>query len=126
MDSLPALEEIYEFILGLFEDGISVRGKTAGMPVGLETPCHDCFHLDGDGVDMCIGGPIQKHFGLECFNLRYGLSSHCYSKRELGDSCEAFYRKYPADKMGEPEFTLAKFCEMIFDFIKIKNGIFIE
>lgn len=125
MDNLPTLEEIQEFVLNLFKDKISVRGKTAGLSVRLETPCHDCFHADGDGVDMCIGGPIQKRFGLEQFNLRYGISSYSYHD-VLGKASEAFYKKYPTEDMGHEDFTLAKFSEMILDFIKTKNNIPIE
>jgi hypothetical protein len=126
MTEMPKIEEVQEFVLGLFKNNVSVRGKTKGLPVGLETPCHDCFHADIDDVDMYIGGPLQNQFGLEQFNLRYGLSSHCYTEKELGSSFGVFYEKYPTEKLGDEDFTLTRFSEMIFDLIKIQNGLAIS
>ena len=112
--------DVYRFVQSLFYGCLSVRGKTRGSPVTLDTPCHDFFHADVDGVDLCIGRPIEERFGLERFGVTYGLSCHSYHTIEEGN---AFFKKYPKGSIGSNEFTLRRFCAMVYDLVRMRHGL---
>jgi len=113
------IETIRKFLLELFQ-GKKLIGMTGwGSWVNLETPIVDLFAADIDGTDMCIGEPIEKEFGLESFGFHYGMANHSYGN--LGDQKEAFYKKYPREKMQT--LTVEEFAEMILDLIRIKEGL---
>lgn len=117
---LSSKEDVYRFVQSLFLGVHSVRGETRGEPVVLNTPCHDFFHADVDGVDLCIGRPIEERFGLERFGVTYGLSNHSYRTIEK-DSC--FYKKYPQNSIGTAEFTLYRFCAMVYDLVRMRHEL---
>lgn len=116
MSQIPTLEEVMDFVRNLFGH----RSKSGG-PVTFETPCKDLFHEDIDGVDLCIGGPTEKRFDLEMFGFKYGLASHAYTN--LGPHQDGFYREFPKETLGQPEFTLKKFAEMVHRLIEIKHEL---
>lgn len=117
---LPNKNDVYCFVQSLFHGCSSVRGKTCGNPVTLDTPCHDFFHADIDGVDLCIGRPIEERFGLERFGVTYGLSCHSYYTVEEGN---AFFKKYPKSSIGSNKFTLRRLCAMVYDLVRMRYGL---
>jgi len=126
MMKTPSLKEIEEFIINLpcFRGEASVRGKTEGQLLTLDTPCQDCFHFDIDGVDMCIIGPIVDKFEIEDFRDILLFPKHFSPKR--GDPFYSIYRKYPKKVFGSKKMTLRRFAEMVYDIIRIKNGLSIS
>ncbi len=119
---IPDLATVKKFVHSMFRNKKSVRGETCGERITFNTPCGDFFHADIDCVDLAIAKPIESEFGLECFNFRYSMSCHGYGDR-LGESKAAFYKKHPANEVGTPKDTLLRFCEMIYDLIRVKNGL---
>lgn len=117
---LPSKMEVYRFVQSLFLGVYSVRGETRGKPVVLDTPCHDFFYTDVDGIDQDIARPIEERFGLECFGVTYGLSHHSYRTIENDSS---FYKKYPQKSIGTAEFTLHKFCAMVYDLVRMRHEL---
>lgn len=114
----PAKERVYGFIYSLFRGKRSVRGATEGMLIGMNTPCHDFFHADVDGISAGIGRPIEERFGLEKFSFEYGLASHGYCSVP-----HDFFKKYPKEMLGAKKFTLEKLCGMVYDLVVIKYGV---
>lgn len=117
MNQIPTIEEVTDFIRSLFGH----RSKS-GQAVTLDTPCNDLFHNDIDGVDLCIGGPIEKKFDLSMFSFKYGLASHQYGAH-LGRHEADFYRQFPREMLSGPNFTLKKFAEMVHRLIEIKHEL---
>ena len=117
---LPGRLTVELFISAMFWRACSVRGSTQGLPVLLTTPCRDFFHADVDGIDSYIGGPLEATFGLEQFNLRWGLSSGGFRDHVTDQN---FHLKYPAGVEATDWFTLRVFADMIYDLIRIKYGM---
>ena len=117
---LPSKTDVYRFVQSRFRGNFSVRGETRGKPVTLDTLCYDFFHADVDCVDQDIARPIEERFGLERFGVTYGLSAHLYRTIEEGD---AFFKKYPESSIGSNEFTLRRFCAMIYDLVRMRHGL---
>ena len=110
--------EVKKYFIEFFGTHVSVRGKTKGKSVGLNTLIGDFFHADVDGISLEFGRPIEKKFGLEPLRFMWGLPSHLY---RIGRSEEEFYAKYPRDALKE--LTVEQFAEMVYDLIRIKNGL---
>lgn len=122
LEDMPTKDGIEIYLLNLFKGQRSCRGETKGWLIHNDTPCHDFFHSDIDGQALCIGEPIEEKFGLQSFDFKWGMSCHSFSKG-LGESEKAFYRKYPAEELPTEKYTLKRFAEMIYDLIRIKNGL---
>jgi len=110
--------EVKKYLIEFFGKYVSVRGKTRKKQVGPDTPIGDFFHADVDGISLEFGGPIEKKFGLEPLRFMWGLPSHSYI---IGRSEEDFYAKYSKDSFKE--LTVEQFAEMVYDLIRIKNGL---
>lgn len=117
---LPSKTDVCHFVQSLFCGVFSVRGETRGKFVTLDTPCHDFFHADVDGVDHCIARPIEERFGLEHFGVTYGLSNHSYAT--IGKE-SSFFKKYPESSIGSNEFTLRRLCAMVYDLVRMRHGL---
>jgi hypothetical protein len=121
----PTQKEIESFMMNnLFNNLLSVRGKTEGELVTLDTPCHDCFHADIDGIDLCIGKPLAYRFGLASLGVEYGVPNHSYVN--LGTNEKAFYEKHSKEEIGTAKNTIRNFAETIYDLTRIKSGLSIS
>ncbi len=117
---MPTKEEVQKFIYGMFEGHSSVRGETVRQLITPATPCTDFFHKDVDGIDLCIGKPIGREFGILDMGTDYGVSCHSYDN--LGEQEARFYEKYPNSELSTEKFTLERFADMMYDLILIKQG----
>ena len=122
LEDMPTKDEIEIYLLNLFKGQRSCRGETKGWLIGNDIPCHDFFHSDVDGQALCIGEPIEEKFGLQDFNFKWGMSHHNFGKM-LGETEKSFYEKYPIEELPTKKRTLKRFAEMIYDLIRIKNGL---
>lgn len=119
---IPSLADVKKFVYAMFRGKTSVRGETCGKRISFKTPCNDFFHADIDCASFGIAKPIEKQFGLEQFDFTFSMGHHSFCDR-LGKHEKAFYKKYPTKDIGTPKDTLLLFCEMIYDLIRIKNGL---
>ncbi|MBS3079315.1 hypothetical protein J4218_04290 [Candidatus Pacearchaeota archaeon] len=120
---MPGREEVSQFIYNMFSAQRSVRGRTNGQLVTPQTPVHDFFHADVDGIDLCIGKPIGKRFGILDM-VDFCIPQHQY--QGLGGRQEEFYRKYPLRDLVTERFTLERFANMMYDLVRINRGLELE
>ena len=118
--TMPTKEEVMTYVYSRL-GGNSVRGETIGQPITPQTPCHDCFHADVDGIDIQIGKPIGRQFGIGEMGTDYGIPHHSY--HNLGEHKETFYEKYPIEDLSTEKFTLERFAEMMYDLVRIKHDL---
>ena len=113
--------KILQFICKFFKGHRSVRGTTDGQVVRPDTPCHDFFPADVDGIRINFAKKIDEKYGLEQFSFQWATSS-VPDFAGLDQDRPAFLKKYQGE-IGNPEFTLARYAEMVYDLIRIKNGL---
>ena len=123
--SMPNRKKVRKTIKDLlieYKITASARGSTEGQEITLDTPCRDFFPNDRNRLYLTIGVPIMCKFRLERVTFASGLFDHNFviNNESFG---RAFYIKYPNEWVKTPEFTLAKFAEMVYDLIRIKNGL---
>lgn len=118
---MPKRKHVHRFVWGMFcgQRTVSKKKKEEGKPITIDTPCREFINADIRGVDFCVGKPIEERFGLESLNVMHGLSVHAFEGIAKNDP---FYRKYPHHDVTSKEFTLRRFCGMIYDLVRIRHG----
>lgn len=106
LSKIPSYDEVKDFIVCLMKS-----------PAAIDMPCNRLFHVDIDGIHLCIGKPIQERFGLE----NCSVACHAYSSI-LKEKKDSFYQRYPGTILSSDSFTLEHFCKMIHNVILVNNG----
>ena len=117
---MPTLREVQEFIMSFFKNwSEGPIGRVGQCCPSLDTLCRDFFPANKYMCSLGIGADIDEKFGLEEFCFTWAMPDHNFhiAAKNLK---EAFYKKYPKEKISEQ--TLKKFTEMVYDLILIKNG----
>ncbi|MBI5913399.1 hypothetical protein HY839_03065 [Candidatus Azambacteria bacterium] len=118
---LPKRKHVHRFIWGMFrgQRTVSRKKRAEGALITIDTPCYEFFHADIRGMDFCIGKPIEERFGLESLNVMHGLALHAFEGIGKDDP---FYQKYSHHEVASREFTLRRFCDMVYDLVRIRHG----
>lgn len=120
-DIVPTLKQVQESIMSLFKNWTEgPTGRLGQCCVTPDTLCRDFFPADKYMRALKIGLDIDEKFGLQKFCFTWAMSDQDFHIADKNLK-EAFYRKYPKEKISEQ--TLKEFTEMVYDLIRIKNGL---
>lgn len=141
---MPERRKVLRFIHAMFRDAYyevtetkwDRKGEIRKIPVVPDMPCNlfligarkytkgeDGKQIEleiGKRVDHEIGSRIETRFGLEQLGVVHGISSHKF--RIPREAKDAFYRKYPHGYRTADELTLRRFCDMIYDLVRIRHN----
>lgn len=118
---IPTKQDVEKFIMSLFENwSEGPTGRLGQCCVTLGTLCRDFFPANNYMCSLRIGSDIDEEFGLEEFCFTWAMPDRNFHIADKNLN-EAFYKKYPNEKISEQ--TLKEFAEMVYDLIRIKNGL---